>query len=266
LHVKQQQEDESPMLTIPSSIDSCVRLAAGLVALLACCGSGAALAQDAKLTLSPALIVTGATDRLAIESDGSFDLSKVAAQQIAISPDHDVRGIKVLDTGPKSVGIALDLSTNAQLGTRAVSVTVDGKVAKGTLDIIQGAALVVEWPGAAAKSKAVTTTLNVVARGGVDLSQIKPADVKFTPTDFGVVEIIGQSADGLTLGLKVPASKKNASGTVRVGGDVNLAADFSFAGAHAAKTCGKLQHCCGADAAKCTSCVPIDQVCRKPGS
>jgi hypothetical protein len=93
----------------------------------------------------------------------------------------DVRGINVLDTGPKTVGIALDLSTNAQLGKRTVSVTVDGKVAKGPLDILQGAALVVEWPGRASKSKASTTTLNVVSRAGVDLLQIKVSDIKLTP-------------------------------------------------------------------------------------
>jgi hypothetical protein len=228
--------------------------------------SGTALAQDAKLTLSPALIVTGATDRLAIDSDGSFDLSKVTAQQIAIVPDHDVRGIKVLDSGRKSVSIALDLSTNAQLGSRTVSVAIDGKIAKGTLDVIQGAALVVEWPGPASKTRTVTTTLNVVARAGVDLSQVKPADVKVTPADVSVVEITGRSSDGLTLGLRVPASKKNASGTVRIGGEVNLAADFSLAGRHTAKACAKLQHCCDGQGSACTSCRPLDQVCRKPGS
>ncbi len=105
------------------------KTSAWLLALFMGIASGVALAQDARLTLSPALVVTGATDRLAIDSDGSFDLSKVTAQQIAIDPDHDVRGIKVLDTGRKSVSIALDLSTNAQLGSRTVSVTIDGKVA-----------------------------------------------------------------------------------------------------------------------------------------
>ena len=228
---------------------------------------GGALAQDPKLILSPALIVTGATDRLAIESDGSFDLSKVTAKQIAISPDHDVRSIKVLDNGPKSVAIALDLSTNAQLGKRTVSVTVGGKVANASLDVIQGAALAVEQPGKASKNKAVTATLNVLPRAGVDLSKVKLSDVKVTPAGLTVVEITNQTAEGFTLGLKVPASKKAASGTLRIGGDINLAADFSLAASHAPRTCAKLQHCCGGqDAGKCTSCLPVDQVCRKPGS
>jgi hypothetical protein len=233
---------------------------------LACLAGGSVLAQEAKLTLSPALIVTGATDRLAIESDGSFDLSNATAQQIAIKPDHDVRGIRVLDSAPKTVGIALDLSTNAQLGKRTVSITIDGKVANGTLDILQGAALAVEWPGSALKTRTATTTLNVVARAGVDLSQIKPADIKLTPADVQVVEIANQTSDGLTLGVKVPPARKNASGTLRIGADVNLAADFSFAAPHGAKACAKLQHCCEGPAQACTSCRPLDQVCRKPGS
>lgn len=241
-------------------------VAACVAAALACLACGAAVAQETKLTLSPALIVTGVTDRLAIESDGSFDLSKVSAKQISISPDHDVRGFKVLDTSRKTVGISLDLSNNAQLGKRSVTVTIDGKAAKGTLDIIQGGALLVELPGSRSQNKAVTTTLNVSGRSGLDLSQVKASDIKVTPADFTVVEIVNQSSESLTLGLKVPASKKNASGTVRIGGDVNLAAEFSLAASHGAKACGKLQQCCGGDAAKCTSCVPLDQVCRKPGS
>jgi hypothetical protein len=227
---------------------------------------GSATAQDARLMLSPALIVTGATDRLAIESDGSFDLSKVTAAQITISPDHDVRGVKILDTAPKLVGIALDLSNNAQIGKRTVSVKVGDKVGKAELDIIQGAALVVEVPGAKSQNKAVTTTINVASRAGVDLSKVKAGDVKLTPAEFAVVEVINQSPDGLTLGLKVPAAKKNAIGSLTIGGDVNLAASFSLAGPHEAKACGKLQQCCAGDAVKCTSCVPLDQVCRKPGS
>jgi len=248
---------------IPSSI-SYTRIGSLAALLLALAGN--AFAQDAKLTLSPSLIVTGATDRLAIESDGSFDLSKVTAAQIAISPDHDVRGVKIIDTAPKLVGIALDLSNNAQIGKRTVSVKVGDKVGKAELDIIQGAALVVEVPGSKSPNKAVTTTIKVVSRAGVDLSKITAGDVKLTPADFSVVEITHQSADGLTLGLKVPAAKKNATGALKIGADVNLAADFSLAGSHAAKACGKLQQCCGGDAAKCTSCVPLDQVCRRPGS
>jgi hypothetical protein len=237
-----------------------------LAATITCVVAGAALAQDAKLTLSPALVVTGPTDRLAIESDGSFDLSKVTAQQIAISPSNDVRGIKVLDAGPKSVGIALDLSANAQNGKRTVSVTSGGKTASGTLEVIQGAALVIEAPGAASKNKAVTATINVSSRAGVDLSQVKAADVKLTPADFTVIEIVNQASDGLTLGLKVPKAKQNAAATVRIGGDINLASEFSLAGAHAPKTCAKLQHCCDGQASACTLCRPIDQVCKKPGS
>jgi hypothetical protein len=229
--------------------------------------SSGALAQEAKLTLSPALVVTGATDRLAIESDGSFDLSKVTAREIIVSPDHDVRGIKVLDTGPKSVGIALDLSNNAQLGKRTISVRQGDRTAAATLEVIQGAALVVEAPGSKSGNKAVTTTINVTSRAGLDLSKVKATDVKVAPADFGVVEITNQTSDGLTLGLKAPASKKNAAGTLRIGGDINLAADFSLAVSHAPKACGKLQQCCGNQAAgKCTSCLPLDQVCRKPGS
>ncbi len=229
-------------------------------------GGGSAFAQDARLTLSPALIVTGATDRLAIESDGGFDLSKVTVAQITITPDHDVRGIKVLDTAAKLVGIALDLSNNAQLGKRTVSVTVGGKTAKGDLDILQGAALVVEVPGSKSPNKAVTNTINVAPRAGVDLSKVKTSDVKLTPADFSLVEITNQSAEGLTLGLKVPASKKNAAGALKIGGEVNLAADFSLAASHGPKACGKLQQCCDGQASACKSCLPLDQVCRKPGS
>lgn len=228
---------------------------------------GAAFAQDAKIALSPALIVTGATDRLAIESDGSFDLSKVTAQQIAITPDHDVRGIKVLDTAAKMVGIALDLSNNAQLGKRTVSVKQGDKTATATLEVIQGAALVIEVPGTKSSNKAVTTTIKVTSRAGLDLSKVKAGDIQLVPADFKVVEITNQTAEGLMIGLKVPASKKNASGKLRIGGGVNLAADFSLAASHAPKACGKLQQCCGGqDVGKCTSCLPLDQVCRKPGS
>jgi hypothetical protein len=237
-----------------------------LAVMLVCLGGGSAFTQEAKLTLSPALIVTGATDRLAIESDGSFDLSTVTAAQIAITPDHDVRGIKLLHAAPKLVGIALDLSNNAQLGKRTVSVTVGGKIATGDLDIIQGAALVVEWPGSQSRNTAVTTTLNVSSRAGVDLSQIKPGDVKLTPADLGVVEITNQTAEALTLGLKTPPSQTNAAGTLNIGSDVNLAADFSFLPSHAAKACAKLQHCCEGQASACTVCRPLDQVCKKPGS
>jgi hypothetical protein len=222
-----------------------------------------ALAQDAKLTLSPALVVTGPTDRMAIEADGSFDMAKVTPSNIAIVPDHGVRGIKVLDTAPKSVGIALDLSNNAQIGKRTVTVTIGGKTAKGELDIIQGGSVVIEAPGKASQTKGVTATLNVVSRGGVDLSAVKPADIKVEPKDVGVVEVTGQSADGLTVGLKVPPAKKNLAGTLRIGGEVKLAADFTLAGPHAAKACGKLQHCCDGEGAACKACKPIDQVCRK---
>lgn len=253
------------MRSFPSFILS-ARVSACLIALSTCIAGSEVVAQEAKLTLSPALVVTGATDRLALRSDGSFDLSKVSTAQITITPDHDVRGIKVLDTAPKLVGIALDLSNNAQLGKRTVSVTANGKVAKGELDIIQGAALIVEAPGDQSKTKQVTATLNITPRAGVDLSQIKPADVKVTPADFSVVEITNQTADGLTLGLKVAAAKKNSPGTVHIGGDVNLAADFSFAGRHGARACAKLQHCCDGQAGACTSCRPLDQVCKKPGS
>lgn len=241
------------------------RLPALLIAALVCCGG--ALAQEAKLTLSPALIVTGATDRLAIESDGGFDLSKVTARDIVIAPDHDVRSIKVLDTGPKSVGIALDISNNAQLGKRTVSVKQGDKSATASLEVIQGAALLLEAPAGKSSNKAVTTTINVTSRAGLDLSKVKASDVKFTPADFSVVEITNQTSEGLTLGLKALASKKNAAGTLRIGGDIKLSADFSLAASHAPKTCGKLQQCCGNEAAgKCTSCLPLDQVCRKPGS
>lgn len=237
-----------------------------LAVTLVCLAGGAAFAQEAKLTLSPALIVTGATDRLAIESDGGFDLSKVTAAQITITPGHDVRGIKVLDTAPKLVGIALDLSNNAQIGKRTVSVNVGDKTAKGDLDILQGAALVVEVPGSKSQNKAVTTTINVTPRAGVDLSKVKTSDVKVTPADFSVVEITNQSAEGLTLGLKAPASKKSAAGTLTIGGEVNLTADFSLAASHGPKACGKLQQCCDGQASACKSCLPLDQVCRKPGS
>ena len=222
-----------------------------------------AIAQDAKLTLSPALVVTGPTDRMALESDGSFDLTKVTTSNIAIAPDHGVRGIKILDTSPKSVGIVLDLSANAQVGKRTVTVTVAGKTAKGELDVIQGGSVVIEAPGKASQTKGVTATLNVVSRGGVDLSAVKPADIKVEPKDVAVVEIKGQSADGLTVGLKVPTAKKNLSGTLRIGGEVKLAADFSLAGPHAPKACGKLQHCCDGEGTACKACKPIDQVCRK---
>lgn len=222
-----------------------------------------ALAQDAKLTLSPALVVTGPTDRMALESDGSLDLAKVTASSITIVPDHGVRGIKILDTSPKSVGIALDLSGNAQIGKRAVSITIGGKTARGELDIIQGASVVVEAPGKASQTKGVTATLNVVSRGGVDLSALKPADIKVEPKDVAVVEITGQNADSLTVGLKVPPAKKNVSGTLRIGGEVKLAADFSLAASHAPKACAKLQHCCDGEGAACKSCKPIDQVCKK---
>lgn len=233
-----------------------------LIAAIAC---SAARAQEPRLTLTPALVVTGATDRLAIESDGSFDLSKVTAQQIVITPDHDIRGIKVLDTAPKSVGIALDLSNNAQLGKRTVSIKTGDRTASGTLDVLQGAALLVEAPGSKSANKTVTATINVTSRAGVDLSRVKASDVKVTPAGFSVVEITNQTADGLTLGLK--AAKKGSSGTLRIGGDVNLAADFTLAASHAPKACGKLQQCCGSQpAGTCTSCLPLDQVCRKPGS
>ena len=248
-------------------VQSSFRVAAALAVALACLSIRPAIAEDAKLTLSPALIVTGATDRLAIESDGSFDLSKVTAQQIVITPDHDVRGIKVLDTGPKSVGIALDLSNNAQLGKRTVSVKTGDKTATGALDVIQGAALVVEAPDSRSSSKTVTATINVTSRAGLDLSKVKVGDIKVAPADFSVVEITHQTSDALTLGLKAPASKKNASGTLHIGGEVNLAADFSLAASHAPKACGKLQQCCGSQpAGKCASCLPLDQVCRKPGT
>ena len=248
-------------------VQSSFRFTAALAVALACLSIRPAIAEDAKLTLSPALIVTGATDRLAIESDGSFDLSKVTAQQIVIAPDHDVRSIKVLDAGPKSVGIALDLSNNAQLGKRTVSVKTGDKTATGALDVIQGAALVVEAPGSRSSSKIVTATINVTSRAGLDLSKVKVGDIKVAPADFSVVEITHQTSDALTLGLKAPASKKYASGTLHIGGEVNLAADFSLAASHAPKACGKLQQCCGSQpAGKCTSCLPLDQVCRKPGT
>jgi hypothetical protein len=235
-----------------------VALAAALMSLTA----GITAAQEAKLTLSPALVVTGPTDRLAIESDGTFDLSKVTARDITVAPDYDVRGIKVLDTAPKAVGIALDLSGNAQLGKRTVTITRDGKAARGDLDVIQGAAVMVEVPGKPGKSKDVAT-VDVVSRAGVDLAAIKPADVKVEPADVTVVEITNQSSDGFTVGLKVRAAKKDVSRTLRIGGDVNLAADFSLAAAHAPKACGKLQHCCDGEGAACKACKPIDQVCRK---
>jgi hypothetical protein len=252
-----------PIDRLRKVLPSSLAIFASLAVLLS---AGSASAQDAKLTLSPALIVTGATDRLAIESDGKFDLSKVTAAQITITPDHDVRGVKILDTAPKQVAIALDLSTNAQLGKRTVSIKVGDQAGKAELDIIQGAALVVEVPGAKSANKAVTTTINVGSRAGVDLSKVKAGEVKLTPADFSVVEIVNQTADGLTLGLKVPAAKKNAIGSLKIGGDVNVTAEFSLAGPHAAKACGKLQQCCAGDAAKCTSCVPLDQVCRRSGS
>lgn len=233
-------------------------LAAALLSLTAV----VAAAQDAKLTLSPALVVSGPTDRMALETDGTPDLSKVTVRDITIAPDHDVRGIKVMDTAPKSVGIALDLAGNAQLGKRTVTVTVGGKAAGGELDVIQGAAVVVEVPGKPSKTKGVTT-LDVVSRAGVDLGAIKPADIKVEPRDATVVEITNQSADGFTLGLKIPAARKNLSGTLRIGGEVKLAADFSLAGPHAPKACGKLQHCCDGEGEACKACKPIDQVCRK---
>ena len=263
---QRKQEMQTSMKAALPLIDRFFKTLPFSLAIIAVVCAGSAAAQDAKLTLSPALIVTGATDRLAIESDGTFNLSKVTAAQISISPDHDVRSVKILDTAPKLVGIALDLSNNAQIGKRTISVKVGDKIGKAELDIIQGAALVIEVPGAKSASKAVNATINVAARAGVDLSKVKASDVKLTPADFAVVEITGQSADALTLGLKVPPARKTAAASLKIGGDVNLAADFSLAGPHAAKACGKLQQCCAGDAAKCTACVPLDQVCRKPGS
>lgn len=253
-----------PLFTfVQSTLLTAFRIVAALAVILACLSGHAAIAQDAKLTLSPALIVTGLTPRLAIDSDGTVDLSQVTVRDIAVTPDHDVRSVTVIDTGPRSVGIALDLATNAQLGKRSVSVTAGGRTAKGDLDIIQGAALGVEWPGAASQNKAATTTVNVVSRAGVDLSKVTAGDVKMTPPDVSVVEITNQTADGLTLVLKVPPLKKAGSGMVRIGGEVNLVAAFSFAEPHAPRACVKMFHCCDGEASACTSCRPLDQVCTK---
>lgn len=244
---------------------SCLRLAATLAVALVAATAGTALAQEPKLTLLPDMVLTGPTDRLSLEAPKGIDVSKVKLPQISISPDNDVRSIKIIGADTRAVAIAIDLAGNAKIGKREVKLSVDGKVLTGTLDVIQGPAIVVEWPGAASQNKKVTSTLTVQSRAGLDLSKIEAKDIAITPKGVSVVEVTGQSADALTVGLNIPsAADRNAVRTLKIGRDINMAANFSLATKpHAPKACAKLQHCCEGTADRCTVCRPLDQVCKK---
>lgn len=244
---------------------ACRRLAASLAMVFVVAAAGAAMAQEPKLTLLPDMVLTGPTERLALEAPKGFDFSKVQLSQISVSPDNDVRSIKMIEADTRAVAIAIDLADNAKIGKRDIKLTVDGKVFAGTLEVLQGPSLVVEWPGAASQNKKVTTTLNIQSRAGLDLSKVEAKDIAITPAGVSVVDVTGQSAEGLTVGLNIPSSAdRNAVRTLKIGRDVNMAANFSLATKpHAPKACAKLQHCCEGAADRCTVCRPLDQVCKK---
>ena len=247
------------------AMQSCLHLATTLAVLLVAATTGTALAQEPKLTLLPDMVLTGPTDRLSLEAPKGIDVSKVKLSQISVVPDNDVRGIKIIGTDTRAVAIALDLAGNAKIGKREIRLSVDGKVLTGTLDVIQGPSLAIEWPGAASQNKKATTTLNVQSRAGLDLSKVEAKDITVTPAGVSVVEVSGQSAEALTLGLNVASSAdRNAVRTLKIGRDINMGANFSLATKpHAPKACAKLQHCCEGTADRCTVCRPLDQLCKK---
>ena len=226
-------------------------------------GHAAQGGQD--LTVSPATVTTGYIDSLVIESGSSFDLSRVKASQVTLRPDNDVTDVRIRSASATKLDLSVDLSDNAELGPRTIIVTTENGNAEGRFEITQGPAITVSWPGGKTTNSWVNVSVDVVARAGVDLSQVGVSDVMAYPQDkLTVLEVTNQTKDRLTVGfISQPVSDQNATYTLDIGRDIGRRASFSFADSHDAKVCQKGYHCCRkATAGLCNLCLPIDQLCR----
>ncbi|MET4233945.1 hypothetical protein ACVWXN_010169 [Bradyrhizobium sp. i1.4.4] len=234
-----------------------------IAAIVAIVGGRAAHGLD--LSVAPATVTTGYIDSLVIESGSSFDLSKVKVSQITFRPDNDVTDFRIRSASATRLDLSVDLSDNAELGPRTIIVTTENGNAEGRFEITQEPAITVAWPGGKTTNSWVNVSVDVVARGGVDLSQVGVSDVMAYPHDkLTVLEVTNQTKDRLTVGLlSKPITDQNATYTLDVGRDTERRASFSFADSHDAKVCQKAHHCCKkAASGGCNLCLPIDQLCR----
>ena len=234
-----------------------------IATIVAIAGGRAAYGLD--LSVAPATVTTGYIDSLVVESGPLLDLSKVKVSQISLRPDNDVTDIRIRSASVTRLDLSVDLSDNAELGPRTIIVATDNGSAEGRFEITQGPAIAVAWPGGRMTNPLANVSVDVVARGGVDLSQVGASDVMAYPQDaLTVLEITNQTRDRLTVGLvSKPITDQNATYTLDVGRDIGRRASFSFADAHDARVCQKAHHCCKQAAnGACYLCRPIDQLCQ----
>ncbi|WP_342724212.1 hypothetical protein AAFG07_34860 [Bradyrhizobium sp. B097] len=232
-------------------------------AIIAIAGGRAAHGLD--LSVAPATVTTGYIDSLVIESGSSIDFTKVKVSQISLRPDNDVTDVRIRSASATRLDLSVDLSDNADLGPRTIIVATENGSAEGRFEITQGPAIAVAWPGGRTTNSWVNVSVDVVARGGVDLSQVGLSDVMAYPPDkLTVLEVTNQRKDRLTVGLlSKPIADQNATYTLDVGRDIGRRASFSLADSHDAKVCQKAQHCCKqATTGACNLCLPIDQLCQ----
>jgi hypothetical protein len=234
-----------------------------IAAIVAIAGGRAALGLD--LSVAPATVTTGYIHSLVIESGSSLDLSKVKVSQISLRPDNDVTDIRIRSASVTRLDLSVDLSDNAELGPRAIILATENGSAEGRFEITQGPAITVAWPSGRTTNSWVSVSVDLVARGGVDLSQVGASDVMAYPQDtLTVLEVTNQTKDRLTVGLvSKPITDQNATYTLDVGRDIGRRASFSFADSHDARVCQKAHHCCKkAATGACNLCLPIDQLCQ----
>jgi hypothetical protein len=72
--------------------------------------------------LTPSTVTVGTSPTLTINSSGFFDLSKVTASQISISPSSGVSKLQVGNATPTTATVTFNLSPKASAGARMLAI------------------------------------------------------------------------------------------------------------------------------------------------
>jgi hypothetical protein len=221
--------------------------------------------QGPQISITPAVVETGYIDSLVIASTGGFDLSKVDQAHVTISPDNDIREVRVRSATQTSLVLSVYLSSNAELGSRTLTVRAGDIAATGTFTVTQGPAITVARLGHNTSNSWVVATVEVRARGGVNLSKVEFGDVDTDRSDqVTVMEVTHQTQDSLTVGfLFDPSVDRNVVRYLTILRDINLTAEFALAEPDGPRICKRLEHCCQMQSGSpCSLCLPIDQLCQ----
>jgi hypothetical protein len=223
-------------------------------------------AGQPQFTVTPSAIATGTFATLHVTSSGGFDLSHVAPGQIDIAPADDVDSVQIHEPSEMSLTVSFVIRSSAEPGNRMLTITIGNVSVHQNLTFTQGPATSISPAGHNSTNSLVNATIEVVARGGADLSHVwSDHDVRVYPSaDLWVVEVTHQTAGSFTVGLGwyLPLPDRNITRTLYVDSDVNLSAKFSLAELGEQRVCQPNQHCCESLNGVCTLCLPRDQLYR----